>query len=127
MGAATTRLPTARSASGAALLRAQAYIVEHPANPQLNREMVSAAMRLSTRQLHRLFEANGTSIRRWILSQRLSECGRALKDPTLQGVSIAEICYRWGFSDTAHFSRAFRRAYGAAPRDYRERYRNGES
>ena len=105
---------------GAALLRAQAYIMDNLANSQLDCETVSSALRLSTRHLHRLFEATGTSVRRWVLTQRLNECARALKDPKLLGVSLAEICYRWGFGDAAHFSRTFKAAYGSPPREYRE-------
>ena len=105
--------------SGAALLRAQAYILDNLSNTQLDCEAVSVALRLSKRHLHRLFEATGTSVRRWILSERLNACARALKDPKLQGVSVAEICYRWGFGDAAHFSRTCKVAYGSPPREYR--------
>ena len=110
--------------SGAALLRAQAYIMDNLPNAQLDCDTVSSALRLSTRHLHRLFESTGVSVRRWVLTQRLNECARALKDPKLRGVSVAEICYRWGFSDAAHFSRTFKVAYGSAPREFRELHRS---
>jgi len=38
----------------------------------------------------------------------------------LRRKSIARIAYGWGFSDMAHFSRCFRRAFGASPREYRQ-------
>ncbi len=105
------------------MLRGQAYIMYTLSNAQLDWEAVSSALRLSTRHLHRLFEAIGISVRRWVLTQRLNECARALKDPQLQSVSVAEICYRWGFTDAAHFSRTFKVAYGSGPREYRELHR----
>jgi AraC-like DNA-binding protein len=35
-------------------------------------------------------------------------------------LSISEICFRWGFNGSAHFSRAFKDRYGVSPRDYRK-------
>lgn len=37
--------------------------------------------------------------------------------------SLSEIAIGHGFSDSAHFSRTFRKAYGMAPSTYRERFR----
>jgi AraC-like DNA-binding protein len=34
-------------------------------------------------------------------------------------VSITETCFRWGFNDSATFSRAFRAEFGVSPREYR--------
>ena len=36
------------------------------------------------------------------------------------GLLVSEIAYGWGFQDMTHFGRRFKRAYGAAPKDYRE-------
>jgi AraC-like DNA-binding protein len=38
-------------------------------------------------------------------------------------VTVSEIAHRWGFPDHANFTRAFHRAYGMSPRDYRKRFR----
>jgi AraC-like DNA-binding protein len=35
-------------------------------------------------------------------------------------LSISEICFRWGFNGSAHFSRAFRDQYGVSPREFRQ-------
>ncbi|MDB5447906.1 MAG: helix-turn-helix protein, partial [Phenylobacterium sp.] len=35
-------------------------------------------------------------------------------------LSISEICYRWGFSDPAYFSRTFRDQFGVSPREFRK-------
>ena len=34
-------------------------------------------------------------------------------------LSITEICYQCGFSDSSYFGKVFRKAYGMAPREYR--------
>ena len=109
--------------SSATLLRAQAFIIDHLGDPLLDVDLVGDAVHVSTRQLHRLFAASGTSVRRWIMTRRLDECARALRDPSLGAVSIAEVCYRWGFSDAAHFSRTFKQAFGHSPVHYRNLHR----
>ncbi|HEY0232202.1 MAG TPA: helix-turn-helix domain-containing protein, partial [Dokdonella sp.] len=43
-----------------------------------------------------------------------------LLDPLRQRDSIFEIAWRWGFSDPAHFSRAFKTLFGCSPRACRE-------
>ena len=44
---------------------------------------------------------------------------RDLCDPALAARTISEIAFGWGFNDAAHFSRAFRARFGAAPRELR--------
>ena len=46
-------------------------------------------------------------------------CRQDLADPTLAHRSVSAIAARWGFTDPAQFSRAFRAAYDLAPTEYR--------
>ena len=43
----------------------------------------------------------------------------ARRTPSRASHKIYEIAYRWGFVSEAHFSRAFRRAFGLTPGDVR--------
>lgn len=43
-----------------------------------------------------------------------------LSSPQHARLSISEICFRWGFNGSAHFSRAFREQYGLSPREFRQ-------
>ncbi len=45
-----------------------------------------------------------------------------LASPVCAKLSISEICFRWGFNESAHFSRAFRNEYGRSPREYRREH-----
>ncbi|MCZ0980719.1 helix-turn-helix transcriptional regulator [Streptomyces diastatochromogenes] len=61
-------------------------------------------------------ETIGATIRRL----RLERSRADLADPRLGHRAIGEIASRWGFRHQADFSRAFRRAYGMAPSDFRQ-------
>lgn len=74
---------------------------------------------LSLRQLHRVFEDEGATPGRWLWLQRLERCRTDLA--SRPDMSVSEIAFRWGFSDAAHFSRAFRRRFGLSPREWRRR------
>jgi len=97
------------------LTRVYAFIREHLADPRLDPGSVAAAQGMSVRSLHRLFAPTGVGVGAWIRRERLSRCHRELTDPALRGELVATIGARWGFADPAHFSRAFRNAYGMSP------------
>ena len=88
-------------------------------NPDLDVDFIAAAVGLSARQVHRLFADEGTSLMRWVWVQRLEQCRRELGQDESGRRSISDIAYTWGFNDQAHFSRAFRKHFGLAPRDLR--------
>src|SRR5260370_39969348 len=52
-------------------------------------------------------------------ARRLERAREDLTDPVHSHLSISDICFRWGFNDAAHFSRAFHDTYGVSPRNFR--------
>jgi AraC-like DNA-binding protein len=96
-----------------------AYVEEHLGDPKLSPSTIAAAHFVSIRYLHRLFEAEQTTVAEWIRRRRLERCRRDLPDPTLRDVPAGAIGARWGFTSAAHFGRLFRAAYGAPPAAYR--------
>ncbi|WP_321845134.1 AraC-like ligand-binding domain-containing protein [Paraburkholderia bannensis] len=105
-------LPTGSALKTYHLNRIKTYIREHLANPELNIAQISEALGMSVSSLYRSFEENETSLSQWIWEQRLQACRSALLDETCKTTSIKQIAMGWGFSDPAHFSRAFRRRFG---------------
>jgi AraC-like DNA-binding protein len=95
------------------------FIRRHLADPELNPEAVASHVKMSTRNLARLFARHGTTIERAIWSERLAAAKRDLIDPRLLDRSITEIAFSWAFSDAAHFSRSFSKAHGLAPSRFR--------
>jgi AraC-like DNA-binding protein len=93
--------------------RIRDYILQHLTDPALDPEMIANGMGLSLRQLHRIFAGGGATLERWIWQQRLERCRQdLLLEPKLP---VSQIAFRWGFSDAAHFSRAFRGQFGTTP------------
>lgn len=73
---------------------------------------------MSRTRLYRLFEPFG-GVAAAIQAERLAQARRLLEAPE-ERRSIQQIGEAVGFYDASVFSRAFRRRYGAAPRDVRE-------
>jgi AraC family transcriptional activator of tynA and feaB len=103
-----------------ALVRAmQSFIDAHLADDHLSPTAVAQAHGISVRHLQRLFKSQGTTLVDWVRLRRLQRCAEELRDPRFGGASITEISYRWGFNDSAYFSRAFKSTFGIPPREYR--------
>jgi AraC-like DNA-binding protein len=109
---------SAASAVRAAHLdRATRFIRANLADPELTPERVAAACGISKRYLHALFRDAEATVTERIRDERLAAARDALAGP---GV-IADVAYRFGFSDQAAFSRLFRRAFGQTPSAFRKR------
>ena len=81
---------------------------------------IAKRIAISTRSLQRQLRAESVSFSEIVDSCRVSEAERLLKHTRL---SVTEIGFTCGFSDTAHFSRRFKVHYGEPPTAYRERHR----
>jgi AraC-like DNA-binding protein len=88
-------------------------------DPELGVAQIAQALRLSPSTLHRAWAGEPCSLTDWIWSQRLDAARRDLCDPAMAARSVSEIAFARGFSDAAHFSRAFRARFGCAPRELR--------
>jgi len=95
------------------------FIDQRLADPELSPSAIAAAHHISLRYLHKLFEAQPTTVSGWIRQRRLERCRRDLLDPALGDWSVSAIAARWGLIDAAHFGRLFRAAYGLPPAEYR--------
>ncbi|MGK5739643.1 helix-turn-helix domain-containing protein [Micromonospora sp. URMC 103] len=103
----------------ALLVRVRAFIERHLGDPTLTPQVVADAHHVSVRTLHRLFATEDDTVAGTIRRRRLERCRRDLADPLLRDRPVHLVARRWGFTDRAHFSRAFRAAFGAAPQAYR--------
>ncbi|MGW2779343.1 AraC-like ligand-binding domain-containing protein [Streptomyces olivaceoviridis] len=88
-------------------------------DPSLSPESIARAHHISVRYLHRLFEGEGITVSRLIQQRRLEACGRELARRGRVTPTVSAVARRWGFVNPAHFSRAFRAAYGVSPREWR--------
>jgi AraC-like DNA-binding protein len=119
MAPARTQAPARPRSRAEILLNAQSFIEANLGDPGLDPGEIARASFVSTRYLHKVFEAEGTSVCRWIRASRLEHCRRDLLDPSLRHETILAIASRWGLPGPQHFSRLFRSAYGRSPSELR--------
>jgi AraC-like DNA-binding protein len=85
------------------------YVEARLSDADLCPAKVAAVHHVSTRRVHRLFEDQPLTLAALIRSRRLERCHVDLSRGDLP---VGAVAARWGFSDVAHFSRLFKRAYG---------------
>ncbi len=77
---------------------------------------LSAALRMSRRQLYRKLKAlTSQSVQEFITSVAINEAKKRLKQTTF---SISEIAYQLGFSEASNFSRTFNKEVGMSPKKF---------
>jgi AraC-like DNA-binding protein len=91
------------------------YVDLHLADPTLTPASAAAALGISARQLHRLFEPSNVSFARYVSRQRLLRCRDAIAGATGTGRSVVDIAFGWGFNSMATFYRAFAGEFGSPP------------
>jgi len=97
------------------LQQAKDYIALHLPEPDLTPATAAAALKISVRQLHLLFEPTGTSFAQHVLGRRLDACRAMLESPSSRARSITDIAYAWGFDSLPSFYRSFGRRFGVSP------------
>ncbi|MBN1535775.1 MAG: helix-turn-helix domain-containing protein [Anaerolineales bacterium] len=105
--------------AGASLLASiKDHIEANLDDPDLNPQSLAQHFGISVRYLHFLFKEEKYSVSHWILERRLERCRSELVRAGLSK-NITDVAFRWGFNDSAHFSRTFKKRYGFSPREYR--------
>lgn len=98
------------------------FIDRHLADADLTVHRLAREFECSVRTVHKLFEDEASTVVRTIWEKRLARCRDDLTDPAMSAKSITEIAHEWGFSDSQHFSRAFRNRYNSTPSEYRNQH-----
>jgi AraC-like DNA-binding protein len=95
--------------------RVKAYIRLHLRDPDLAIDRIAAALSCSKRYLHMCFADEGLSITEFIWTERLEQCRRDLEKDTPPARTITEVAFSWGFNSSSHFSRLYKKRFGAPP------------
>ncbi|MFF9127831.1 helix-turn-helix domain-containing protein [Streptomyces sp. NPDC014889] len=117
---------TPESRRQALRVRICGFVEQHLGDPDLTPGTIAAAHGVSVRHLHAIFADQNLTVAAWIRDRRLDRCRRDLADPLLLARPVQAVGARWGFTSAAHFSRAFRAAYGMSPREYRHAAVSGQ-
>ncbi len=109
---------SASSVRAAHLKRVDQFIRANLKHPDLSPDMIADGCGISKRYLHDLFkDVNGT-VSQQIRDSRLIAARDRLSAG--QDITMAEISYRFGFSDQAQFSRLFKAKFGMTPSEHRQ-------
>ena len=101
--------------------RIKRFVREHLRDPGLDVDMVSRAVGLSPRYIHKLFSSEPEPLMKWVWAERIEGARKEIEQTALRRKAISQIGFSWGFSGPAHFSRSFRNRYGVSPVEYRSR------
>jgi len=82
-------------------------------------DMLARSIGLSTSSLQRCLKKENASYRGILNDIRRNLAADYLKQPTL---SIIEVAFQLGYSDSSNFTRAFKRWFGVSPKEYRKKY-----
>jgi AraC family transcriptional activator of tynA and feaB len=99
----------------ATLQRVKAFVLDNLSDDSLCARSIASANGVTSRYINRLFEAQGVSLMRWVWRQRL-EGARATLSTKGEAHAVGSVAYAYGFKSASHFSNAFRRQFGYAPR-----------
>lgn len=95
-----------------------AFVMANLPKGDLSLEALADELRLSGSQLNRRIKLlTGVTAQQYVLQVRLEHARLLLQEHP--GMSVAEIGFQCGFESAASFSRAFRRAFGVAPSQFR--------
>ncbi|WP_329376479.1 helix-turn-helix domain-containing protein [Streptomyces sp. NBC_01351] len=99
--------------------RINAFIDDNLDSTELTPQAIASRHHISLRRLHLLFRGQPESVAASVRRRRLERCAAELVRPGGHARPVHAIAARWGFTNAAVFSRAFREAYGLTPTELR--------
>ena len=100
--------------------RMKGVVAAHLSDPDLTPSQLAAQLGVSLRSLQLAAAQAGTTPGSYITQSRLEFAAqRLLMEP---GLSVTNVAYSAGFTDSAYFARRFHERYGVAPSQYRQRH-----
>ncbi|MEL0637565.1 helix-turn-helix domain-containing protein [Marinomonas sp. TI.3.20] len=102
------------------LERIKQQIDNNLSDSTLDIQSLANHVNLSCSHIHRLFQSQSESASQYLWRRRLESCQRDIINPNYRHISLAEIAFRWGFNDAAHFSRLYRSHFGCSPSQQRQ-------
>jgi DNA-binding response OmpR family regulator len=114
-----TRLAGTNATDKAFLAKATSLIEENISNEAFNVEWLSAQMYLSRSQLYRKIKAlTNQSVQDFVNTIRLNKAAALLVEG---GLSVSEIAFRAGYSDSTTFGRSFQKLFGETPKKFSQK------
>jgi AraC-like DNA-binding protein len=101
------------------LFEIRRHIEANLISEEFTAEGISRRFAISRASLYRLFEPFG-GVAKYVRKRRLYHSFLEITSPAGAQKRIGAIAYEFGFSSESDFSRAFRAAYGMAPREARD-------
>lgn len=95
-------------------------IRRHCSEPRTNVSQIAGMVGLSVGAVRNIFTAHNDTFGKRLLYERITLAKRVLRDPRYSHLTVAAVAYSCGFSDAAHFGRAFKASAGVAPGVWRK-------
>jgi AraC family transcriptional activator of tynA and feaB len=111
--------PSGKTIASARKTQIRHFIEAHLRDADLSVERIAHSLDISPRYVRMIFATESESVTAYILRRRLERCAEIIVDPLLQHRTLTETAFEWGFSNMAHFSRAFKRHFGVSPTEFR--------
>jgi AraC-like DNA-binding protein len=111
--------PVRTSLAAFHLSRIKQFVLANLHDPDLTVRKVSEALRISPSHIHRVFLNERQTFGEWLWDRRLDACRAALERSADSRLSISQIAFNHGFSNSSHFSRAFKARFGMSPSEAR--------
>jgi AraC family transcriptional regulator, positive regulator of tynA and feaB len=97
------------------LHQAKAFLMAHLTDMDVSPDRMAQALGVSRRRLYKAFEAAGERPQALLQQFRLQRCRELLQREEGVNLNLAQLAQEHGFSDAAHFSRAYKKAFGVPP------------